>query len=129
MTGDRVVHGVGERGVARHDEPRQQLVANGVRVVYGPFFVGGEPPAPGNLAFDADLRARHRDWGVRRLDDVVRAADRVGLAFEQRHDLPANNLALVFRLGGAAMTAQDDTSARRPAFQPFNPSAGPETQR
>jgi len=78
-------------GSARHLAPR------GALVLYGPYVVDGEPTAPGNVAFDADLRRRNPAWGVRRLADVVAAAEQVGLSFEQRFDMPANNLMLVFR--------------------------------
>jgi len=55
---------------------------------------------PGNAAFDADLRARDPQWGLRRLAEVVDAAGDAGLLFEQRVDMPANNLMLVFRWSG-----------------------------
>lgn len=75
------------------------LRRDGLFVVYGPFIVEGEPTAPSNLAFDADLRTRDPAWGLRRLGDVVAAAGIAGLAFEHRFDMPANNLTLVFRQG------------------------------
>ena len=75
-----------------------RLPPRGVLVLYGPFIVDGEPLAPGNAAFDADLRARNPAWGLRRLADVKSAAATHGLTFERRFDLPANNLAVVFRL-------------------------------
>lgn len=78
-------------GAARH------LRRGGCLVTYGPYRVEGEATAPSNLAFDTDLRARHPAWGLRWLHEVVDAAAAQGLAFEQRHDLPANNLLLVFR--------------------------------
>jgi hypothetical protein len=79
-------------GAARH------LAPGGLLVVYGPFFETGVPSAPSNLAFDESLRARNPSWGIRRLDDVVAEAGRHGLAFAQRHAMPANNLLLVFEL-------------------------------
>ena len=79
------------QGASRH------LTLGGWLVLYGPYLVDGEPAAPSNVAFDADLRARNPHWGLRRLADVVKEARSAGLAFEQRFDLPANNLALVFR--------------------------------
>jgi SAM-dependent methyltransferase len=79
------------QGACRH------LAPGGLLVLYGPYFVDGEAAAPSNLAFDADLRARNAEWGLRRLGDVVDEAQSAGLAFQQRFDLPANNLALVFR--------------------------------
>jgi len=78
-------------GAARH------LLAGGTLVVYGPFVVDGEPLAPGNAAFDADLRQRNPAWGLRRLAAVAEEAQRAGLALEQRFAMPANNLMAVFR--------------------------------
>lgn len=72
------------------------LRAGGRLVLYGPFVVDGEPTAPSNLAFDADLRARNPAWGVRRLEDVVQAAGAEGLHLERRIAMPANNLTVVF---------------------------------
>jgi len=77
-------------GAARH------LAADGRLVLYGPYLVDGEPTAPSNLAFDADLRSRDPAWGLRRLTDVVDAAGAVGLVLERRVAMPANNLLLVF---------------------------------
>ena len=78
-------------GAARHLSP------GGALVLYGPYLVDGEPTAPSNVAFDADLRQRNAAWGLRRLGDVIAEAERVGLAFERRVDMPANDLMLVFR--------------------------------
>ncbi len=73
------------------------LVRGGALVLYGPYFVDGEAAAPGNVAFDLDLRRRNAAWGVRRLADVVDAAQGAGLSVQRRIDMPANNLMLVFR--------------------------------
>jgi hypothetical protein len=78
-------------GAARH------LAPGGMLVTYGPYFEHDVPTAPSNLAFDRSLRERDPSWGIRRLDDVVAEAARNGLAFGQRHPMPANNLLLVFR--------------------------------
>lgn len=77
------------------------LRPGGHLVLYGPFVVDGEPTAPSNLAFDADLRTRNREWGVRCLQDVVEAAQAGGLRFERRISMPANNLTVVFSAQGA----------------------------
>lgn len=83
------------QGAAHH------LLPGGALVLYGPYFADGEAPAPGNVAFDADLRRRNPAWGVRRLADVSDKAAAAGLAFEQRFDMPANNLMLCFRRAGS----------------------------
>ena len=72
------------------------LTAGGRLVLYGPFIVDGEATAPGNLAFDVDLRASDATWGIRRLADVVEQARAVGLQLRERIAMPANNLMLVF---------------------------------
>jgi len=79
------------RGAARH------LGTSGLLILYGPFLVAGIETAPGNLAFDADLRARDPQWGLRRSVDVDAEAARAGLHRVQRHAMPANNLTLVYR--------------------------------
>ena len=79
------------RGAAHH------LVAGGVLILYGPYLDDDEPVPPSNLAFDAELRARDSTWGLRRFADVVGAGREVGMAFERRFDMPANNLTLMFR--------------------------------
>ena len=48
-------------------------------------------------AFDADLRARNPQWGLRRTADVDLEAVHAGLHRVQRHAMPANNLTLVYR--------------------------------
>lgn len=74
------------------------LVAGGRLAIYGPFDVETQPMAPGNLAFDADLRARNPQWGIRRLGDVQEMASKYGLVFEQQLSMPANNLLLIWKL-------------------------------
>ena len=81
------------RGAARH------LALDGVLVTYGPYLEDGVPTAPGNLAFDASLRERDPQWGIRRIEDVAAAAERVGLRLQARHAMPANNLLLVWGRG------------------------------
>jgi hypothetical protein len=80
-------------GAARH------LAAQGVLATYGPYLEDGVPTAPGNLQFDISLRARDPAWGIRRLEEVKREAERAGLALRERHAMPANNLLLVFDRG------------------------------
>ena len=84
------------QGAARH------LAAHGLLLLYGPYVEDGVATAPSNLAFDADLRARHPGWGLRNLADVVAQAHAAGLRLQARVALPANNLLLVLarRAGG-----------------------------
>ena len=81
------------QGAARH------LSGHGLLVTYGPYLVDGEPTAPSNLAFDADLRTRNPAWGLRRLADVEVQAHAVGLVLRESIALPANNRLLVWARG------------------------------
>ncbi len=78
------------QGAARH------LAADGRLVTYGPYLEDEVRTAPGNLAFDADLRARDAAWGLRRREDVARVAAQAGLVLHERVAMPANNLLLVW---------------------------------
>ena len=73
------------------------LAPGGVLFLYGPFKENGVDTAPSNAAFDADLRQRNLDWGVRDLSAVTELASNHGLQLVQRVPMPANNLSLVFR--------------------------------
>jgi SAM-dependent methyltransferase len=81
------------RGAAHH------LAQDGVLVTYGPYLEDEVATAPGNLAFDASLRERDPQWGIRRVEDVAAQANKVGLRLQARHQMPANNLLLVFGRG------------------------------
>jgi len=77
-------------------EQAARLLARGAPLVlYGPFKRGGEHTAPSNAAFDASLRARDAEWGVRDVDDVVALAGRHSLALAEIVSMPANNLTVV----------------------------------
>ncbi len=73
------------------------LEAGAPLYLYGPFKENGEHTAPSNAAFDASLRARDPQWGVRDLGDVRALAAGHGFDFVERVAMPANNLSLVFR--------------------------------
>ncbi len=67
-------------------------------VLYGPYLRDGVETAPSNLDFDASLKARNPEWGLRRLEDVTAAAK--GFTLAQVIPMPANNLTVVFRRAG-----------------------------
>jgi SAM-dependent methyltransferase len=75
------------------------LPVGGVLYLYGPYKIGGRHTAPSNAAFDADLRARNPQWGIRDLDAVVALAESRGLARLDTIEMPANNLSTIFRRG------------------------------
>jgi len=73
------------------------LAPGGRLVMYGPYKLDGEHTAPSNASFEQWLQARDPAWGVRDLDDVRGEAERAGLTFERRVEMPANNQIVVFR--------------------------------
>ncbi|MGF1550090.1 MAG: DUF938 domain-containing protein [Sphingomonadaceae bacterium] len=96
-----------------HISPRaatEGLIAGAGRILppgaplylYGPYRREGVETAPSNLAFDASLRARDPEWGLRRLEDVDALAKRHGLTLERVVAMPANNISAVFRRSGQA---------------------------
>lgn len=77
-----------------------QLLPQGGRLIlYGPYFESDVVPAPSNLAFDDSLKSRNAAWGIRHLDYMRDAASDAGFVLEDRQDMPANNLMLLFRRG------------------------------
>ncbi|MFM9851853.1 MAG: DUF938 domain-containing protein [Sphingomonadaceae bacterium] len=64
--------------------------------LYGPFLRDGVETAPGNVAFDASLRERNAEWGLRSVEAVCAEAAAHGFGFERLVEMPANNLSLVF---------------------------------
>lgn len=73
------------------------LEPGGVLVLYGPFRREGRHTAPSNEAFDESLRSRDPRWGIRDLETVIDAASGAGVQHETTIQMPANNLAVVFR--------------------------------
>jgi SAM-dependent methyltransferase len=79
------------RGAAR------LLPPGGLLYLYGPYREENRPTAPSNEDFDASLKSRNSEWGLRLVEDVTALAQRNSLALEARIEMPANNLSLVFR--------------------------------
>jgi hypothetical protein len=79
------------RGSAWYLDPGAPLI------LYGPYRRAGVPTAPSNEAFDASLRSRNPEWGLRELDAFEAAAAEVGFRLDRLFEMPANNLTLVFR--------------------------------
>ncbi|MEA3016744.1 MAG: hypothetical protein QOI38_1466 [Sphingomonadales bacterium] len=73
------------------------LPAGAPLVLYGPYRRGEVPTVPSNAAFDADLKRRNPEWGLRALEEVSAEAGANGLKLEQVVEMPANNLTVVYR--------------------------------
>lgn len=66
-------------------------------ILYGPYFEEDAEPALSNLDFDSSLKSRNRQWGIRQISDVDAVAKQQGFERAARHEMPANNLMLVYR--------------------------------
>ncbi|MCB2088993.1 MAG: DUF938 domain-containing protein [Sphingomonadaceae bacterium] len=75
----------------------RMLPAGAPLVLYGPFIEDGVETAPSNLAFDESLRSRDPRWGIRSVSALDDLAAVHGLTRMARHQMPANNLTLVWR--------------------------------
>jgi len=80
-------------GLLRH--AARLLPSGGPLILYGPYRQQNEPMVPSNEAFDADLRSRNPEWGIRLLEDVVDEAERAGFRLARVVTMPANNLSVV----------------------------------
>jgi hypothetical protein len=75
---------------------RSLLSGSGLLCLYGPFQRQGRHTSPSNRSFDFLLRQQDPAWGVRDLDAVSRLADGAGFDLLQSHEMPSNNLIVVF---------------------------------
>jgi Protein of unknown function (DUF938) len=65
--------------------------------LYGPYRRKGSATAPSNEAFDASLRYRNPNRGLRDLDAVAAIGRSVGFSDPVITEMPANNLSVTFR--------------------------------
>lgn len=73
------------------------LPAGGVLILYGPWLKDDIETAASNLSFDADLKRRNPEWGLRRVEDFAAMASERGLDLVETRAMPANNLMLLLR--------------------------------
>jgi trans-aconitate methyltransferase len=73
------------------------LAADGLLAIYGPFSDEGRHTSDSNAAFDAMLRARDPDSGVRDCRAVDALAAAAGLRLVEDHAMPANNRLILWR--------------------------------
>lgn len=71
------------------------LSAGAPLILYGPWLSHDIETAPSNLAFDADLKRRDPQWGLRGVEDFAAAASELGLTLSQTRAMPANNMMLL----------------------------------
>jgi SAM-dependent methyltransferase len=79
------------------DGARRVLAEGKPLILYGPWVKDDIATAPTNIAFDANLRNRNPEWGLRRVEDFAAEAEKRGFRFVEVKPMPANNLMLLFR--------------------------------
>ncbi|OCQ19180.1 methylase [Pseudoalteromonas luteoviolacea] len=79
------------KGVTAH------LAAAGKLAIYGPFNYQGNFTSPSNAEFDAFLKMRDPQSGIRDFEWICELAEQAGLALVQDHAMPANNRLLLFK--------------------------------
>ncbi|WP_458098381.1 DUF938 domain-containing protein [Roseomonas sp. WA12] len=77
---------------------RRILATGEPLIIYGPFTQADAVTAPSNAAFDRTLRQRDQEWGLRAVEDVVKACQQSGFGAADIVSMPANNLSLMFRV-------------------------------
>ena len=70
------------------------LAPGGGLILYGPWLKDDIETVASNLAFDADLKRRDPEWGLRRVEDFAAAASD-DFDLTQTRPMPANNLMLL----------------------------------
>ena len=76
-------------GAARILKPGAPLI------LYGPWLSDAIETVPSNLDFDADLKRRDPEWGLRQVEAFAEAARERGLTFDAQRSMPANNMMLL----------------------------------
>jgi hypothetical protein len=79
------------------DGAARLLSPGGPLIMYGPWLKNDIPTAASNRDFDADLKGRDLQWGLRRVEDFAAEAEKRGLRLEATSSMPANNLMLLLR--------------------------------
>ena len=64
--------------------------------IYGPFKENGVHTAVSNADFDASLRSRNEQWGIRDIETVISTAASHGWHLDAKTPMPANNFSLLF---------------------------------
>ncbi|KAF8385022.1 hypothetical protein PRIPAC_74164 [Pristionchus pacificus] len=73
------------------------LRPDGLLIVYGPFARDGVVFPDSNRAFDRSLREQNPAWGLRDTAQLREMGRSLNLLLVGQHEMPANNLTIVFR--------------------------------
>ena len=85
-----------QSGIGLLDGAERLLGPGGSLILYGPWIEAEVETTPSNIAFDQSLRERNSEWGLRRVEDFAREAEKRGLVLAGRREMPSNNIMLRF---------------------------------
>ena len=78
-------------------EGASRILSDGAPLIlYGPWMQQHLQTTDSNIAFDADLKRRNPAWGLRIVEEFAAEAEIRVLLYEERREMPANNLMLRF---------------------------------
>lgn len=69
---------------------------NGLFILYGPFNINNQYTSQSNKDFDQSLKSNNPNMGLRDLSDLKKLAIKNNLKLKTTHQMPANNMILVF---------------------------------
>jgi hypothetical protein len=73
------------------------LKPQGIATLYGPFKRHGSFTTTSNAEFDAMLKQKNLDFGLRDVEsNIIPSAEKCGLRMEEIHEMPANNFFIIF---------------------------------
>ena len=84
--GENLIRGVGKK-----------LAEGGLLILYGPYKYGGDFTTQSNAEFDAWLKKRDPNSGIRDFEWVADLANQHGLSLQADLSMPANNQMLIFQ--------------------------------
>lgn len=67
------------------------LKPGGKMFTYGPYAQDGQLTPQSNVDFDADLKRRNAEWGIRDIRDLKQLAETNGMRLDQVINMPSNN--------------------------------------
>ena len=79
------------------DRAGKQLPKDGLLIVYGPFKYSGKYTTESNANFDLWLKSCQPHYGIREFDDINTQVQQLGLTFQSKIAMPANNEMLVWK--------------------------------
>lgn len=73
-------------------------------ILYGPWLTDAVATVPSNLDFNADLKRRNPEWGLRRVEEFAAEGEKRGFELVETRAMPANNRMLLLHRNGVRIS-------------------------